>query len=133
MSSSSRLYGLYIHNLTNTLDDRSIALETISKLMGELPPMRYEYGDVLVLLPDDDRSDIISEICEKNGFMVEMIHPNQLYRLVDSLVVHYVFVSTMVEQSVIERFIYDWEISMGLTQADMRYTRYIKTFFMKKK
>lgn len=137
----SRLYGLYIHNLTNgKSDNRQLALETVNIFLQEVPPMRYEYGDVLVLMPemynDDDELDDMSmisaymeQICSSNGLIVDRIHPNQLYRLNDSFVVHYIFTDGFVEQQVTEKHVYDWERSMGLTQADMRYTRYIKTFF----
>jgi len=131
MIKDSRLYGLYIHNLT-TIENRDIALEAVNRFMQERPPMRHEYGDVIALLPDNEIAMIIGEIFERNGFIVQEIHPNQLYRLLDSMVVHYIFVDEFMNQEDVEQFIFDWETSMRLTQADMRYTRYLKTFFMKK-
>jgi len=120
---------LYIHNLTN-ITSRDIALKSFDKFLQERPPMKYEYGDVVVLMPDNEIGDIFSNIGEKHGFIMDKIHPNQLYRLRDSFVVHYVFVDEFVEQHVSEEFVYNWEVSMGLTEQDMRHTRYIKTFFM---
>ncbi len=133
MTQGSKLYGIYIHNLT-TMSDREIALESVDRLLREVPPLRYEYGDVLALEPDTVVTDMIREICEKNGFIVDTIAPNQLYRLIDSMVLHYVFVNTdnieLAKSDNVDKHIINWEISMGLTEADQRYTRIIKTFFM---
>lgn len=128
----SRLYGIYIHNLT-TMTDREVALDAVNRLLHEKPPMRYEYGDVLVLLPDNEIGDIVETICHKNGFITERIAPNQLYRLLDSMVVHYVYVDVSKSPSPkeVDNFILDWEVSMRLTEQDQRKTRILRTFFMK--
>lgn len=134
----SRLYGLYIHNLTKGMDNRQIALEAVDRFLDEKPPMKYEYGDVIVLMEDHDKypdqcivADMIYEIFERNGFIVDKIHPYQLYRLLDSIVVHYIFVDDFIEQDKSEEYISKWEKDMGLDKSDLRYTRYLKTFFMK--
>ncbi len=129
---ASRLYGLYIHNLTSSHSDKDIAHDSVHKFLKQSQPLAYEFGDVIVLKPNNDIGQMVYDIMAKNGFMVEFIEPNQLYRLLDSMVVHYVFVDEFMEQSVVEKFIYDWEISNKLTLADLRYTRYIKTYFVKK-
>jgi len=130
---TTRLYGLYIHNLTKTHSDRDIALESINKFMTQKPPLQYEYGDVLILQPENDIAHIIYPIVVKNGFVADFIAPNQLYRLMDSVVVHYIFVDEFMNQKAVEKFVYDWEISNRLTMADMRYTRYLQTYFIPKK
>ncbi len=129
MTGTSRLYGLYIHNLSK-IDDAGIALEAMTKFLDEKPPLAYEYGDVIVLKPDNDIAKLIHDVMVKGGFIVDYIEPNQLYRLIDAMVLHYVFVDNFMEQSEVEQYVYDWEISNRLTLADLRYTRYIKTFFM---
>ncbi len=128
----SRLYGIYIHNLT-TMTDREIALDTVHRLLQEAPPMKYEEGDVLVLLPDNEVGDMIQLICDKNGFITERIAPNQLYRLLDSMVVHYVYVdaSTPPSKKEVDDVVFNWEIEQGLTEQDQRNTRILRTFFMK--
>lgn len=125
----SRLYGLYIHNLTKH-PNKTIALETISKFLAETPPLKYEYGDVVVVQPDNEIGNIMRAVLSKNGFITEIIAPNQLYRLMDRLIMHYVFTDKMISQQQSEKFVYDWEISMKLSPSDLRHTRYIKTFFM---
>lgn len=128
----SRLYGIYIHNLT-AMTNKEVALDAVHRLLQERPPMKYEYGDVLVLLPDNEIADTVELICDRNGFMVERIAPNQLYRLLDSMVVHYVYVnvSDNHSQKDIDDIIYAWEEAEGLTEQDQRNTRILKTFFMK--
>ncbi len=125
----SRLYGIYIHNMT-THDHRTIALEVVNKFMQEKAPLKYEYGDVLALQPNHLISEMVAEIMGKNGYIVQMIAPNQLYRLMDRLVVHYVFTQELITQQESERHVYDWEVSHRMTLADLRHTRFIKTFFM---
>lgn len=101
--------------------------------MRQKPPLKYEYGDVLILKPDNDIANIIYPIITKNGFVADFIAPNQLYRIIDSMVVHYIFTDKFIEQVEAEKFIYDWEISNRLTMADLRYTRYIQTYFIPEK
>jgi len=132
MTDTSRLYGLYIHNLTSSHSDKDIALDSVHKFLNQTPPLAYEFGDVVVLKPNNEIGKMVYDIMRKGGYIVELIEPNQLYRLLDSMVVHYVFVDEYMEQPLVEKFIYDWEISNRLTLADLRYTRYIKTYFVKK-
>ncbi len=129
-STHSRLYGLYIHNLTKK-PDRDIALDTVNKFLMEKPPFNYEYGDVVVLEPHNEVGKIVSDILSQHGFIIQFIAPNQLYTLMDRLVMHYLFTNDFISQDKSEKFIYDWEISNRLTLADLRHTRYIRTYFVK--
>lgn len=126
----SKLYGLYIHNLTK-YDHQTLAVETMERFMTEVPPLKYQYGDVVVLQPDDPTSIIIGEVMEKSGYIVQMIAPNQLYRLRDKIILHYVFTDKVINQDQSEKHVYEWENMIGLTPADLRNTRYIKTFYVK--
>ena len=126
----TKLYGLYIHNLT-PYDYQSVALEAMNRFMTEVPPLKYQYGDVLVLQPNDDISDTLQQAFELGGYIVQRISPNRLYRLMDKIILHYVFVDKIIHQEVSEQHVYAWERDIGLSKADIRNTRYIKTFFLK--
>jgi len=130
-SQYARLYGLYSHNLSK-VDARVIGLRTVENFLKEVSPFKYEYGDVLVLEEDNEIGEIIGEVVTKMGYVIDFIAPNQLYRLMDRLVMHYIFTDEYITQKQSESFVHDWEISMGLDKSDLRYTRYIKTFFINK-
>jgi len=122
-----KLYGLFIHNLSDA-NSNNIAMVAMERFLDEKPPLHYQDGDVIILLPNHEPSLIMGSVLVHMGYTVDYIDANRFYALRDKIIVHYLFLDEIMSAKKTNQIIFDWEIKQGLSLAETRTVRIIKAF-----
>lgn len=129
----SKIIGFFVHNRTSA-NDMDVTNFAFSNFVVEDNAYSMKYGDVIGLDDNDELTRYFYDMFIKSGMSVELIKPNILYKMSDSVVIHYIILHDIDIHNInnmneyLKDIIDNWENSKDIDVTTKRREKIVKMF-----